>query len=205
VETIHEEEEMEYEAHDNERLVRKRSSTGSNRGSSGSNRGSSVQENHHQQQQPQDNHWDYFFPPMDSIPGPTLAGPPEMEEEVRINKEQVQRKVYEEKVDPPPMVVEEKMEKAMEVPVPVPVPEMSVGRKMGGGEGGRRFVKGMNFMEIFVDLDDHFLKASESAHEVSKLLEATRLYYHSNFADNRGNRTLFVSVCFLFYCSFIVS
>ncbi|KAJ6963477.1 hypothetical protein NC652_001946 [Populus alba x Populus x berolinensis] len=177
VETIHEEEEMEYKAHDNERLVRKRSSTGSNRGSS-------VQENHHQQQQSQD-YWDDFFPPMDSFPGSSLVGPPEMEEEVRINKEQVQRKVYEKKVDPPPMVVEEKMEKAMEVPVPVP--EMSVGRKMGGGEGGRRVVKGMNFMQIFVDLDDHFLKASESAHEVSKLLEATRLHYHSNFADNRGH------------------
>ncbi|KAL3610615.1 hypothetical protein D5086_001635 [Populus alba] len=119
VETIHEEEEMEYKAHDNERLVRKRSSTGSNRGSTGSNRGSSVQENHHQQQQSQD-YWDDFFPPMDSFPGSSLAGPPEMEEEVGINKEQVQRKVYEKKVDPPPMVVEEKMEKAMEVPVPVP-------------------------------------------------------------------------------------
>ena len=82
-----------------------------------------------------------------------------------------------------------KMEKGVEVPVPVPVQEMNVVKKMGGGEGGRRFVP----MKIFMDLDDHFLKASESAHEVSKMLEATRLHYHSNFADNRGNRTLFVS------------
>ncbi|XP_020254093.1 uncharacterized protein LOC109831165 [Asparagus officinalis] len=37
------------------------------------------------------------------------------------------------------------------------------------------------------DIDDHFLKASESAHEVSKMLEATRMHYHSNFADNRGH------------------
>ncbi|KAB2612810.1 hypothetical protein D8674_035126 [Pyrus ussuriensis x Pyrus communis] len=29
--------------------------------------------------------------------------------------------------------------------------------------------------------------ASESAHDVSKMLEATRLHYHSNFADNRGH------------------
>ncbi|KAG5229071.1 nitrate regulatory gene2 protein [Salix suchowensis] len=171
VETIQEEEEMEFEAHDDERLMRKRSSN-SNRGSTGSNRGSSVQENHYQQQpqqqQQQDFHWDYFFPPMDSIPGPSLVEPPEMEEEVRINKERVQRKVYEEKVEPsPPMVVVKKMEKA----------------KMGGGEGGRRFVP----MKIFMDLDDHFLKASESAHDVSKMLEATRLHYHSNFADNRGH------------------
>ncbi|KAJ6700885.1 hypothetical protein OIU74_012272 [Salix koriyanagi] len=188
VETIQEEEEMEFEAHDDERLMRKRSSN-SNRGSTGSNRGSSVQENHYQQQpqqqQQQDFHWDYFFPPMDSIPGPSLVEPPEMEEEVRINKERVQRKVYEEKVEPsPPMVVVKKMEKAVEVPVPVPVPvqEMNVVKKMGG-EGGRRFVP----MKIFMDLDDHFLKASESAHEVSKMLEATRLHYHSNFADNRGH------------------
>ncbi|KAJ6308886.1 hypothetical protein OIU76_018472 [Salix suchowensis] len=191
VETIQEEEEMEFEAHDDERLMRKRSSN-SNRGSTGSNRGSSVQENHYQQQpqqqQQQDFHWDYFFPPMDSIPGPSLVEPPEMEEEVRINKERVQRKVYEEKVEPsPPMVVVKKMEKAVEVPVPVPVPvpvqEMNVVKKMGGGEGGRRFVP----MKIFMDLDDHFLKASESAHDVSKMLEATRLHYHSNFADNRGH------------------
>ncbi|KAB5574226.1 hypothetical protein DKX38_001420 [Salix brachista] len=189
VETIQEEEEMEFEAHDDERLMRKRSNN-SNRGSTGSNRGSSVQENHYQQQpqqqQQQDSPWDYFFPPMDSIPGPSLVEPPEMEEEVRINKERVQRKVYEEKVEPsPPMVVVKKMEKAVEVPVPVPVPvqEMNVVKKMGGGEGGRRFVP----MKIFMDLDDHFLKASESAHEVSKMLEATRLHYHSNFADNRGH------------------
>ncbi|KAB2620349.1 hypothetical protein D8674_041723 [Pyrus ussuriensis x Pyrus communis] len=31
------------------------------------------------------------------------------------------------------------------------------------------------------------LVASESAHDVSKMLEATRLHYHSNFADNRGH------------------
>uniref|UniRef100_A0A803NAC5 Nitrate regulatory gene2 protein-like n=1 Tax=Chenopodium quinoa TaxID=63459 RepID=A0A803NAC5_CHEQI len=42
-------------------------------------------------------------------------------------------------------------------------------------------------MPIFSDLDDCFLKASESAHLVSKMLEATRLHYHSNFADNRGH------------------
>jgi hypothetical protein len=44
-----------------------------------------------------------------------------------------------------------------------------------------------NLLQIFLELDDHFLKASESAHDVSKMLEATRLHYHSNFADNRGN------------------
>ncbi|KAK9102626.1 hypothetical protein Sjap_019880 [Stephania japonica] len=45
----------------------------------------------------------------------------------------------------------------------------------------------VSLLQTLNDLDDHFLKASESAHEVSKMLEATRLHYHSNFADNRGH------------------
>lgn len=49
----------------------------------------------------------------------------------------------------------------------------------------------VSLMQILHVLDDHFLKASESAQNVTKMLEATRLHYHSNFADNRGN---FISV-----------
>lgn len=45
---------------------------------------------------------------------------------------------------------------------------------------------GADLLKILSDIDDHFLKASESAQEVSKMLEATRMHYHSNFADNRG-------------------
>lgn len=45
----------------------------------------------------------------------------------------------------------------------------------------------VNLLKILGDIDDHFLKASEAAQEVSKMLEATRLHYHSNFADNRGH------------------
>ncbi|VYS67920.1 unnamed protein product [Arabidopsis thaliana] len=44
----------------------------------------------------------------------------------------------------------------------------------------------VNLMKILDEIDDRFLKASECAQEVSKMLEATRLHYHSNFADNRG-------------------
>lgn len=44
-----------------------------------------------------------------------------------------------------------------------------------------------SLLHILHELDDHFLKASEAAHEVSKMLEANRLHYHSNFADNRGH------------------
>ncbi|KAL5197736.1 hypothetical protein ABZP36_001248 [Zizania latifolia] len=40
--------------------------------------------------------------------------------------------------------------------------------------------------EILHKLDEHFLEASQSAHEVSKMLEASRMHYHSNFAETRG-------------------
>ncbi|CAH9052866.1 unnamed protein product [Cuscuta europaea] len=50
-------------------------------------------------------------------------------------------------------------------------------------EGNRK----VTLQQIFSNLDDYFLRASESAHEVSKMLEATRLHYHSNFADPKGH------------------
>ncbi|KAG5537673.1 hypothetical protein RHGRI_024953 [Rhododendron griersonianum] len=53
--------------------------------------------------------------------------------------------------------------------------------------GGKGVVPNVSLIKIFGDLDDCFLRASESAHEVSKMLEAHRLHYHSNFADNRGH------------------
>ncbi|WVZ62433.1 hypothetical protein U9M48_012187 [Paspalum notatum var. saurae] len=40
--------------------------------------------------------------------------------------------------------------------------------------------------DVLRKLDDHFLKAYEGAHEVSKMLEAARMHYHSNFAETRG-------------------
>jgi hypothetical protein len=40
--------------------------------------------------------------------------------------------------------------------------------------------------DILRRLDDEFLKASQGAHEVSKMLEAARMHYHSNFAETRG-------------------
>ena len=50
----------------------------------------------------------------------------------------------------------------------------------------------VNLMKILDGIDDRFLKASECAQEVSKMLEATRLHYHSNFADNRGIESRFL-------------
>lgn len=143
--------------------------------------------------------YDFFFQPVETYPGPSLEV---KEEEVMEN---VESKVF----DEIPKRKENVEEKRKEVPLPPPpvvddfVDEErvvaaaasgggSVGRrekrgKSMGGVGEKRAGKGStNLLQEFVKLDDHFLKASESAHDVSKMLEATRLHYHSNFADNRG-------------------
>ncbi|KAK6129733.1 hypothetical protein DH2020_036534 [Rehmannia glutinosa] len=57
----------------------------------------------------------------------------------------------------------------------------------GGNVVGNNNNNGVDLLKILSEVDDHFLKASQSAQEVSKMLEATRLHYHSNFADNRGH------------------
>lgn len=54
-----------------------------------------------------------------------------------------------------------------------------------------------SLLQIVSQLDDHFLRASESAHDVSKKLEATRMHYHSNHADSRGKCCC--SICFLIF------
>lgn len=141
--------------------------------------------------------WSFFFPDAENIPGPSLS-------EIDHDGVEIERKAFEER----PIRVEngfgdgerEKRsvkehihveEKTAELPV-APEPTRIVKKpKQGTGAGsveGRRTGKTpRNLLEIFAALDDNFLKASESAHEVSKMLEATRLHYHSNFADNRGH------------------
>ncbi|XP_023526709.1 nitrate regulatory gene2 protein-like [Cucurbita pepo subsp. pepo] len=127
--------------------------------------------------QHQDTTYDYFFS-LNSMPGPTLS---EAEEEIeREDDDEMEdqrggAKEAEAVEPPPPPAVAE----------PSAITSKSL-KKVGamGSMEGRRM---MNLLQIFVNLDDHFLKASESAHEVSKMLEATRLHYHSNFADGRGH------------------
>ncbi|GLJ38758.1 hypothetical protein SUGI_0790170 [Cryptomeria japonica] len=53
-------------------------------------------------------------------------------------------------------------------------------------KGGVKDGGGKDLLEVLQEIDDQFLKASESGQEVSKMLEANRLHYHSNFADNKG-------------------
>ncbi|XP_023513660.1 nitrate regulatory gene2 protein-like [Cucurbita pepo subsp. pepo] len=122
---------------------------------------------------PQDSTYDYLFS-VENMPAPTLSGI----EDFDNNMEAVeQRAAMGEKSgeEPPSSSAEKTSKKTKQVGFP-------------GPSEGKRIVKGnINLLQIFMELDDHFLKASESAHEVSKMLEATRLHFHSNFADNRGH------------------
>lgn len=140
-----------------------------------------------------DTPYDYFFS-VDNMPGTTLSDPPPLEE-VGVRNGETERKVSKEK----PKRMEDDggdgggggegrgVEK-VEVAAPATGKSVKKVKQGGGGAEGKRLAKtSMNLLQIFLELDDHFLKASESAHEVSKMLEATRLHYHSNFADNRGN------------------
>ncbi|KAI5392644.1 hypothetical protein KIW84_077149 [Lathyrus oleraceus] len=44
----------------------------------------------------------------------------------------------------------------------------------------------MNMIQVLSEVDNHFIMASESAREVSVILQATRLHYHSNFSNTTG-------------------
>ncbi|KAJ0667637.1 hypothetical protein HanPI659440_Chr17g0679981 [Helianthus annuus] len=87
--------------------------------------------------------------------------------------------------EPPP--APPKPEKKVRVSVSVPAENR---RSSGKGEHS------LNLLQIFTELNDCFLKASESASEVSKMLEANRLHYHSNFADSKGHIDRCVRVLF---------
>ncbi|KAK6268028.1 hypothetical protein QUC31_012188 [Theobroma cacao] len=211
--TILEDEEEDDDVEGNDRLVKRRSGYRGS-GSGGRSRrevveeaeeveervtSTTVQARAMQSQPSQDSTYYYFFPTEDSVPGPSLGEV----EETRVEDREVERKVFEE--IPKAMEAEEKrrdeevvvdrgQKTAMEAEKPVAAMAgvgkgtKKVGKVGVGSSGEKRLVKGsFNLLQVFAELDDHFLKASESAHEVSKMLEATRLHYHSNFADNRGH------------------
>ncbi|KAK1416840.1 hypothetical protein QVD17_25957 [Tagetes erecta] len=157
--------------------------------------------------------WDFFFSPMENIAGSSLDEINHQEN--RYVPDEVQRKVMKEEKhssmnhqhmngvveeeteedgdieaeDVPEEVVEEEEEEPPPPPpkvvkkVRIPVPVPAEGRRSTGKGGGQN----LNLLQIFTELDDCFLRASQSANEVSKMLEANRLHYHSNFADSRGN------------------
>lgn len=147
-----------------------------------------------------DSPWDFIFSGVENMPGPSLGEPEgggvnkaENEQEVfggkstsgdpdidLLRSENVDPEVSEKMVEPSPMAVN-----AMRK-----VKQRDSVATVEGKRGGKSIVSS-DLFRIFRDLDDQFLKASESAHEVSKMLEANRLHYHSNFADNRGNNLIY--------------
>ncbi|XP_004235711.1 protein ALTERED PHOSPHATE STARVATION RESPONSE 1 [Solanum lycopersicum] len=148
--------------------------------------------------------WDFFFPSMENVPAPTLAE----EDESRIERQELERRMMEERAKrtendgradeservrknemPKEADVVETVEEPPSQPPPPPQAATKVVKRVKNVVPGENKKKGgqFNLLQIFSELDDCFLKASESAHEVSKMLEANRLHYHSNFADNRGH------------------
>ncbi|KAL0921988.1 hypothetical protein M5K25_005944 [Dendrobium thyrsiflorum] len=156
-----------------------------------------------------DENWDIFgFFKTENIPAPSLGQP----EESMLNKEaekfaQTESSPAAAIKDPtPPVPATVIPEKIVAEPPPTQQQKLVRKQRQSGGSshhhrtgssgGGSESKRGkmvpavphsVSFLQILKELDDHFLKAYESAKEVSKMLEATRLHYHSNFADNRGH------------------
>ncbi|XP_062024410.1 protein ALTERED PHOSPHATE STARVATION RESPONSE 1 [Rosa rugosa] len=128
--------------------------------------------------------WDYFFM-VDNMPGHSLS---ENEGEEFGEDENVNDLGDGDGDEPKtPEKAEEIQVKPEEIPVSPVTPATIEHSKTAPPDFQRMVMPGFTLMEILNQIDDHFLKASESAQEVSKMLEATRLHYHSNFADNRGH------------------
>ncbi|KAL6627903.1 hypothetical protein ACP70R_031629 [Stipagrostis hirtigluma subsp. patula] len=160
--------------------------------------------------------WDYFFGPTPTPP-PTLEQPSDESWMERREKEpvtEVKAPVTKPFVSVPAAAEERQSqtaadkEKAIEdmvanlppskpivrkpptVPGPQPAVHYQHASSMGAVETrkGKMVTSGTaSLLAIVAQLDDHFLRASESAHDVSKRLEATRMHYHDNHADKRGH------------------
>ncbi|CAL5361376.1 nitrate regulatory gene2 protein-like [Camellia sinensis] len=159
--------------------------------------------------------WDFFFAPMENVPAPSLAEVDEdrverEEMERKMNEERAKkaaaaaaanaevvdggerRSVKAEAAEAAAEKAAAAAAAAAELP-PQPPPAATKTAKKGKqvaiveGKRGGKVPSNVNLLQIFSELDDCFLRASESAHDVSKMLEANRLHYHSNFADNRGH------------------
>ncbi|KAE8675826.1 hypothetical protein F3Y22_tig00111641pilonHSYRG00029 [Hibiscus syriacus] len=147
--------------------------------------------------------WDYFFMVDDNRPGPSLDLDDGNNEAASTNVDALENNVnkvglsdpggFDSEIEPKTPERPEKVEMAvedLEVNDDKGKQQVHIEHSKTAPADFRRMAKadpGVNLMEVLNEIDDHFLKASESAHEVSKLLEATRLHYHSNFADNRGH------------------
>ncbi|XP_047322766.1 protein ALTERED PHOSPHATE STARVATION RESPONSE 1 [Impatiens glandulifera] len=142
--------------------------------------------------------WDYFFM-TENIPGPSLDDP-EMKDQNEDEEfdEHFDRKIEEEEEEEeepktPEKLVSHGFNTDVEEETPVVVMEKHfMHSKTAPSDilkraSNRKVGSNVNLMKVLGDIDDHFLKASEAAQEVSRMLEATRMHYHSNFADNQGH------------------
>nr|DAD26945.1 TPA_asm: hypothetical protein HUJ06_028413 [Nelumbo nucifera] len=144
-------------------------------------------------QESENSTWDYFF--SVEIPAPSLSEVEEISPEKKEgdgdghdNRSSKKENVVadgdtESKVEP------QTPEKVIETPVKPEKQQKQVVRSHAASSEAKKVSKvpNMNLFQILSKIDDHFLKASESAREVSTMLEANRFHYHSNFADNRGH------------------
>ncbi|XP_074571096.1 protein ALTERED PHOSPHATE STARVATION RESPONSE 1 [Curcuma longa] len=141
------------------------------------------------------NSWDYFFSMEVNMQGPSLT----QAEEVRPERNDASVPDNHAVDGNDDLVTPKKL--VLEMPLPSKVPRKL---KQGNNVHHQHAVsappldakKGkivpatrpsVSLLKVLTDLDDLFLKASESTYEVSKMLEATRMHYHSNFADARGH------------------
>lgn len=154
--------------------------------------------------------WDYFVMSPDHFHGSGLGEiDEEVEEEEAEEEDSIGRRLHEEDEFKTPekmakTTVEEEEEEEVAMETPLPPPEMGmkqfmhsdtapadVGRVSSKGEnenvnvGGNGGGSKVNLMKVLEEIDEYFLKASECAQEVTKLLEAHKLQYHSSYADNR--------------------
>lgn len=147
--------------------------------------------------------WDYFFM-VDDMPGSRL-GEEEEEEEGEDEEEEendngteginsINGNVDEINFKTPEKVgIDRGLESEEEV-TPVVIKEKQFLHSNTAPPGIRGTTvkvmpNGVDLLKVLSEVDDHFLKASQCAQEVSKMLEATRLHYHSNFADSRGKNS----------------
>ncbi|KAJ8773561.1 hypothetical protein K2173_005807 [Erythroxylum novogranatense] len=147
--------------------------------------------------------WDYFFM-VDNLPGPSLD--PDEDATRNDNTFRNVESVRFDGVETGGDVdgVEPKTPEKPEAKLVVPAEEEELEEEKDGRKGkqiehsktapaefrmvgNESSVPSVNLMHVLKAIDDHFLKASETAQDVCKMLEATRLHYHSNFADNRGH------------------
>ncbi|KAF8690443.1 hypothetical protein HU200_040796 [Digitaria exilis] len=145
---------------------------------------------------------DYFFGSPDAMPPPTLdpgAAPAESSwaAERREPAPPPPPPEPDQKPAPPPPETEQQPPPRQEVaegkrlavePAARRAATQKASRKAEGKKARIAMVapQPVRLGDVLRKLDEHFLKASEGAHEVSKMLEAARMHYHSNFAETRG-------------------